>query len=321
MEMTGNPLRALSLTCCVLWLLCCFGGCDKANTNPPTKQPPTHNDPTPNKQAPPDTRPRLAPTLERPPKTPQMRPKPRPRPVEWYKPRYRERRFYPPRKKLKKLSYPSEEAIKPTIVEHGPRKKPWVALTFDACSWNSRPRFDRKVANILVRTKTPATLFMGGKWVLKRPKDAKWLASHPFFEIANHSYLHGHLPKVSKKRLINELKWTQEAIYTVLGVVPTLFRPPYLEFDKRVARVAGKLGLRTINGLSSGDPDPNFTKRVLVRYMKKAIKPGSIVVMHINKGGKHTAEALPDIIKNIKRKGYKLVTVGKMLGLGYQKVR
>jgi peptidoglycan/xylan/chitin deacetylase (PgdA/CDA1 family) len=50
--------------------------------------------------------------------------------------------------------------------------------------------------------------------------------------------------------------------------------------------------------------------------MKKAIKPGSIVVMHINKGGKHTAEALPTIIKNIKKKGYRLVTVGTMLKNG-----
>lgn len=238
-------------------------------------------------------------------------------PVRWYQPRYRERRFYPPRERLKRI--PHIHSIPATVIQHGSRNSNQVALTFDACSWNNRPRFDRKVAEILIRTRTPATIFMGGLWALKRKKDAKWLASFPFFEIANHAYKHGHLKKVSKKRLVRELRWTQEALYTVLGVVPKLFRPPYIEYNQRVARVAGMFGMKTIIGLSSGDPDPTFTKNVLIRYMKKAIRPGSIVVMHINKGGKHTAKALPQIIKNVKRKGYQLVTVGTMLHGGKNK--
>jgi peptidoglycan/xylan/chitin deacetylase (PgdA/CDA1 family) len=35
--------------------------------------------------------------------------------------------------------------------------------------------------------------------------------------------------------------------------------------------------------------------------------------MHINKGGKHTAEALPEIIQLLKNKGYELVTVSQLL--------
>jgi peptidoglycan/xylan/chitin deacetylase (PgdA/CDA1 family) len=76
------------------------------------------------------------------------------------------------------------------------------------------------------------------------------------------------------------------------------------------------MGLYSILGdLPSGDPDPNFTKKILVRYVLKEAQNGSIVVMHINKGGHHTAEALPDIIRGLRKKGFTLVKVSTLLGL------
>lgn len=253
-----------------------------------------------------------------PPRRRVVKPPPRRRIVikdRWYKPKYRERRFRPPRvKRLKQLPYVNP--VKPVPWNYGSRKVRRVALTFDACSWRSRSRFDRRIANILIRTKTPATLFVGGKWVLEHKREAKWLAKYPFFEFANHTYLHGHLTRVSKARLIRELRWTQEILYTHLGVIPTLFRPPYFESNKRVVRVAAKLGLRTILGdLPSGDPNPKFTKRIMTGHVLKEAKNGSIVVMHINKGGHYTAVALPGIIRGLKRKGFELVKVSTILGV------
>jgi len=239
--------------------------------------------------------------------------RPRPVPPRWYRPTYRERYFPPPKiRRLKQL--PEIKPLPPLVIDRGPTDKKWISLTFDACSTLRWSRFERRVARTLIRTKTPATLFLGGKWVLDRTKEAKWLASFPFFEIANHAYLHGHLKRVSAKRLEKELLWTQEIIYTVLGVVPTTFRPPYVEFDKRVVQAAAKLGLYTINGdLPSGDPDPNFTPPVLVRRVLREAQHGSIVIMHINKGGHHTAGALPTMIRKLKQRGFTFVTVATML--------
>ena len=42
-------------------------------------------------------------------------------------------------------------------------------------------------------------------------------------------------------------------------------------------------------------------------------KNGSIVVMHINGNGRHTAEALPRIVKRLRKRGFELVTVSEML--------
>ena len=43
----------------------------------------------------------------------------------------------------------------------------------------------------------------------------------------------------------------------------------------------------------------------------KQIKPGSIVLFHNN--GKHTAEALEPIIVELKRQGYEIVPISKLL--------
>jgi peptidoglycan/xylan/chitin deacetylase (PgdA/CDA1 family) len=65
--------------------------------------------------------------------------------------------------------------------------------------------------------------------------------------------------------------------------------------------------------LASGDPDTNITAQALIRYVTSAAKKGSIIVMHVNGRGWHTAEALPSIIAGLKRRGFRFVTVGELL--------
>ncbi len=232
--------------------------------------------------------------------------------TSYYLPSYHEKDFPPPPLVLRRLA--ASLRYDTSAVSSGPSSSRKVALTFDACSTLWPSRFDTAVANILIETGTPATIFLGGKWVLDRPEDARRLASVPFFEIGNHAYLHGHLTKVSEDRLQYEIQWTQEIIHTITGKIPAYFRAPYLECDRRVIRKAAVLGLATVAGdLPSGDPDEHATKERLIDEIRYHIKNGSIVIMHINKGGKHTAEALPEIIRLLKERGYEPVTLSELL--------
>jgi peptidoglycan/xylan/chitin deacetylase (PgdA/CDA1 family) len=43
-------------------------------------------------------------------------------------------------------------------------------------------------------------------------------------------------------------------------------------------------------------------------------RPGSIIIMHVNGRGWHTAEALPEILRRLRAKGYRFVTVSQLLG-------
>lgn len=204
--------------------------------------------------------------------------------------------------------------ISPRVISRGISSEKKIALTFDACSTHAPSHYDARITKILVETKTPATIFLGGKWMEDEPAQTKYLASVPFIELENHTFYHPHLTKISDEQIKNELRTTQEAMYTLTGRQPKFFRPPYGEYDNRVVRVAAKLGLTTVEySLASGDPDPHFSKDVLVKYVTTTARNGSIIVMHINGRGWHTAEALPEIISRLRARGFTFVTVNDLM--------
>ncbi len=200
------------------------------------------------------------------------------------------------------------------VIAHGLRTKKKIALTFDACSTDHPSHYDERVTRVLVETNTPATVFLGGKWIEDEKEHAKYLASLQFIEIGNHTWDHPHLTWISEERILEEIERTQKSLLETTGRKAALFRPPYGEYDERVVRIAGRMGLVTIEyDLASGDPDKHVTKEKLVEYVTSMARSGSIIVMHINQRGWHTAEALPDIITILRKRGYKLVTVGELL--------
>jgi peptidoglycan/xylan/chitin deacetylase (PgdA/CDA1 family) len=189
-----------------------------------------------------------------------------------------------------------------------------IALTFDACSTSKPTGYDEQITRVLVETGTPATVFLGGKWIQDHESAARQLAALPLLELGNHTYLHPHMTKSSDDQVRDELQQTQEELFKVTGRTATLFRPPYGEYDDRVVKIAAELGLTTIEyDLASGDPDIHFTKQKLIEYVTSAARSGSIIVMHINGRGWHTAEALPEIILALRKRGFCLVTVGDLL--------
>jgi peptidoglycan/xylan/chitin deacetylase (PgdA/CDA1 family) len=68
--------------------------------------------------------------------------------------------------------------------------------------------------------------------------------------------------------------------------------------------------------LPAGDPDPALGAERLRRHVIASARNGSIVVLHVNGRGWHTAEALPGIVAGLRAKGFELVTVGEMLRRG-----
>jgi len=155
---------------------------------------------------------------------------------------------------------------------------------------------------------------MSGRWVEKNGEMAKSLADQPQFEIANHAFWHPHMLEKDDERIVRELKRTQAIIKKATGKRPKYFRPPFGEVDERLVKLAAQAGLVTVQyDIASGDPDPGLSAKQIASAVVNEAKGGSIVVFHMNENGVRTAEALPEIIKGLRERGFELVTVGEML--------
>ncbi len=209
---------------------------------------------------------------------------------------------------------PALAPVPPTVVAHGSRRERLVALTFDACATRQPSGYDEALVRVLLETRTPATFFLGGKWMLEHPDATRRLASEELFEIGNHGFLHRRLTQLDDAAVQQELAWTQTVMVSLTGRQGRLARAPYVEIDERVARICAQMGLTPVQcDLASGDPDPALSAERLRRHVVDSARNGSIVVMHVNGRGRRTAEALPGIVAGLREKGFELVTVGEML--------
>ncbi len=198
--------------------------------------------------------------------------------------------------------------------EHGVRGEKKVALTFDACTTRAPGPYDPDITAVLEAMHVPATIFVGGGWAREETPALLDLARNPLFEIGNHTFTHPHLTRLSDARIRDELLTTQAESAAVTGRGPTLFRPPYGEYDAHVLRGAADVGLTTVEyDLPSGDPDPRATSHALVSWVLREARPGSIIVMHINHRRFRTAEALPAIVAGLRARGFELVKVSELL--------
>jgi peptidoglycan-N-acetylglucosamine deacetylase len=208
---------------------------------------------------------------------------------------------------------PRTEAVE--VLSHGSRDERLVALTFDACSSRKDTSgYDAAIIDILIEKNVPATLFLGGKWMEEHPAAVRFLASRPQFEIGNHTYSHPHLTRIPDDSIRWQFRETEKILRSLTGRGTRMFRAPYGEIDDRVVRLGASEGLQTIQyDLASGDPDKSFTRERLSRYVIRSARNGSIVVMHMNEHGWHTAEALPAIIDALRSRGFTFVTVDALL--------
>ena len=203
------------------------------------------------------------------------------------------------------------------FIYHGDRERPYVALTFDLCQKPELPAwFDQGIYDVLTRYDVPATFFMGGDWMRTHVDETLLLASNPKFELGNHSWSHPDLPGLSEEIISKEIIKTQNLLYQLTGRQAKLFRLPAGLYDDLALSVIAWNGLYTIQwDVETGDPDPTIGAERMNWAVRERVQNGSIIIMHANGRGWHTAEALPEMIEYLQNQGYTLVTVSQLLGL------
>jgi peptidoglycan-N-acetylglucosamine deacetylase len=208
--------------------------------------------------------------------------------------------------------------VRAELITHGSRELPYVALTFDLCQKPEYPAgFDQGIVEALLAADAPATFFMGGDWARTHPAEARQLATYVQFEIGNHSWTHPDLIDLKTAAEISEqVTWAQTLIHSFTGRTPRLFRLPAGLYNDGVLRVIAQAGLYTIQwDVVTADPVPDNQADNINRIVREQVQNGSIIIMHANGRGWHTAEALPEMIRYLREQGYTLVTVSQLLGL------
>ena len=191
---------------------------------------------------------------------------------------------------------------------HGPSRRE-VAFGFDDGPYPDTPAFVR----MLARNHAPATFFVIGRQVSASYRATMLEALREGDVLGDHTFTHTDLTRGADVR--GQLQSTIGAIRSETGYTPCVFRPPYGDYNASVVRTARSLGLATVTwNVDPSDylqPAPGtIERRVLAQ-----VQPGSIVISHDGGGSRgRTLAAYPAIIRALRARGYRIVTIPQLLG-------
>jgi len=182
-----------------------------------------------------------------------------------------------------------------------------VSLSFDA-AWGNEDT--QQLIDILGKYNVRATFFVVGEWVDKYPESVKALADAGH-EIMNHSDTHPHMPALTKEQMIAEVESCDDKIEAITGVRPTLFRPPYGDYNNAVVGAMRDSGHFTIQWDVDSLDWKNPGSDAIVSRVLERVNPGSIVLFH--NAAPDTPAALPQIIEGLLAKNYSFVPVSELI--------
>ncbi len=184
-----------------------------------------------------------------------------------------------------------------------------ISISFDA-AWGAEDF--PKIMEILDKHQVKATFFMTGEWVEKYPDCVKTLVEKGH-DLGNHSATHPDMTKLSKEQQKNQIMQVHNAVKKLTGYEMELFRPPYGAYSNDVIRSCYEVGYFPIQwDVDSLDWKDLSAADIIKKVCKhKSLGPGSIILCH--NGAKHTAEALDEMLTNLKEQGYELVPISELI--------
>ncbi len=182
-----------------------------------------------------------------------------------------------------------------------------LSISFD-CAWGVD--YTDKLLSAMAKEGVRCTFFTVEFWAEKHPEYLKKI-SDAGHEIGTHSATHPKMSKLSASAIDKELETSVNAIEKVIGKKVELFRPPFGDYNDLLIERAKEAGLYTVQwSVDSLDWKDLSAKEIENRVLSRA-KNGSIVLFHNQ--GLHTAEAIPNVIKTLKARGYEFVPIGELI--------
>ncbi len=208
-----------------------------------------------------------------------------------------------------------------------------MALTFDAdltalmrrrlVSGKVKSYDNKALIDELRALHVPATMFLTGMWMEQYPEVTRELAADPLlFELGTHTYDHRGFTKhcytlgtVPRADMLNDVRRAVVQLDQLDTHATRWFRFPGGCYDATALHELAPAGVTAV-GLDVPGAD-GFAKSPapIIKQVLSTLRNGSIVVLHMHGGDNapYTDEAIGLLVKTLRARGYRLVTVTKLL--------
>ncbi len=194
-----------------------------------------------------------------------------------------------------------------TILARGNRSLPEVALTFDD---GPHTASRGQILDTLKQFGDPATFFDVGKNMDTRPDLVRRTLAEGH-EIANHSDTHQRLDSLSARDRHREINDADTKFFAITGGHLNLMRPPGMRYNDAVLAESRRLGYIVVSyTTASHDFILDESPEVIASRNVRSLQYGSILLLHDYPG---TAAALPAILRAIRERGLRCVTISQMI--------
>lgn len=197
-----------------------------------------------------------------------------------------------------------------------------VALTLDACSG----AYDAELIHLLVALRVPATLFVTKRWLDRHAAAAQELiAQRDLFELEDHGTAHvpaivatpgtrqtlyGMPVQPDVEHLQAEVLGAADRIRALSGRAPRYFRGAGAAYDEAGRRTIEALGLQ-IAGFSVNADAGATLPAAAVAARLRGVKPGDIVIAHMNHPGRGTAAGFAAALPGLLARGLRFVKLSQ----------
>lgn len=205
---------------------------------------------------------------------------------------------------------------------------PVCALTYDD---GPHPVHTPRILDVLAERGDRATFFVLARQAARHPDIVRRIVAEGH-ELALHGDDHASLRTLGTAAAARRIRAARREVQRIAGVRIRLYRPPYGHHTLAQALAIRALGLRLI--IWSGDADDwlDDAETAIAARAVDGVFPGAILLLHDDRGdldrlrpGERApafdrAEVARQVIDGVRRRGYRLATVGDLLA-GYPEVR
>jgi peptidoglycan/xylan/chitin deacetylase (PgdA/CDA1 family) len=190
-------------------------------------------------------------------------------------------------------------------------KRPIVALTFDD---GPTAGVADEILRILESRQVRATFFVIGSHLAQEPDLGRRLvaAGH---ELGNHTYSHNRMVLRSQRFVRAEVERTDGLIRAAGQTGEIYFRAPFCWKLLGLPWYLWRTGRTSLTwDVAPDGPSSEADAARIVSACRKAVRPGSIILLHVwYRGREASRAAVPALIDQLRADGYEFVTVRELL--------